>query len=198
MQVLTGIFAPVLIQKSEDLVFQVEFQVLVFQQKTAAKFLHKPGGMGIIFEAHYKETASLCCLSSINWLTLESCLCFHYNTWQLLKTKEFTEAKRKNSRLIHGWINLRNGFAVILLQTILFSSWRGILFLFSFHFLIQFGRGALLFSSLQISLFTSSRALLAMGFPTSTSVFCTLTWIQAPNSWKSKNEQNLGTFSELP
>lgn len=70
---------------------------------------------------------------STDLLTSESRLCYHYNTWLFLKKKEFKEDRGRTQRLIHGGINLGNGFAVILLHTIFFLAWNSF-FCFCFVF----------------------------------------------------------------
>lgn len=137
MRMLTGILSLYWSRNQEDLSFPSGSPnpCVSFQWKPAAKFLGKPEEWEcIIFEDLYKGSHFSLLFFSINWLTLESRLCFHYNTWQSLKRKE-SEERERTQRLSHGWIHLRNGFYDILLQAIFLSSELGFSFWFCFGFL---------------------------------------------------------------
>lgn len=147
MQVLTGIFAPVLIQKSGRSKFSKwnSKHLFLFSRKLQpSSSINRRNGWYNLWGSLQRNSFSL--LSFLNKLAdIRVLSLLPLQHLAASEDKGIYRRKRKNSRLIHGWINLRNGFAVILLQTILFSSWRGILFLFLFHFLIQFGRGCFAF-----------------------------------------------------
>ena len=147
MQVLTGIFAPVLIQKSGRSKFSKwnSKHLFLFSRKLQpSSSINLRNGWYNLWGSLQRNSFSL--LSFLNKLAdIRVLSLLPLQHLAASEDKGIYRRKRKNSRLIHGWINLRNGFAVILLQTIFFSSWRGILFLFLFHFLIQFGRGCFAF-----------------------------------------------------
>lgn len=146
MQVLMGIFAPVLIQKSERSKFSKwnsKPLLFLFSRKLQpSSSINLRNGWYNLWGSLQRNSFSL--LSFLNKLAdIRVLSLLPLQHLAASEDKGIYRRKRKNSRLMHGWINLRNGFAVLLLQTIFFSSWHGILFLF--RFLIQFGKGCFAF-----------------------------------------------------
>ena len=171
-----GIFAPVLIQKSERSKFSKwNSKPLLFHSSRKlqpSSSINLRNGWYNLWGSLQRNSFSL--LSFLNKLADISVLSLlPLQHLAASEDKGIYRRKRKNSRLMHGWINLRNGFAILLLQTIFFSSWHGILLLF--RFLIQFGKGCFAFFQAPGSLSSLlPEHLWPWAFPPAL-VFCTLT-----------------------